>query len=222
VRFPKPERGSWRNTKVGFCVGRMCNTERPLVKKRGRHHCSVCGDRVELPSKMRNQPVRSKHTGRLIHSKKEAAWEPTLIAMLNAGQIRDLQPQGPLYAFHVYSNGQVLALIEEVRELVASFIESSPTTDRLTRAANDVERSIVAIPGRYRPDWTFHDTADGRFHVHDVKGHADLKYRRDKALMLACHGLEVEEPEPRGIQQRARGAGVAGRGTGSRLMGGRP
>ena len=220
--LPKPVKGSWRNSRVSWCV--RCNADRPLTKIRGRAHCAVCNDRVELPSKMRNRPTRSKHTGRMIHSKKEAAWEPTLLALANCRQITDLRAQEPLYSFAVYSNRPVKALIEATTKIgkacenIERILISADAT-YLLQLVKDVERSMVRIPGRYRPDWTFRD-ADGQFHVHDVKGVRTAQYKRNKALMLACFGIEVEEPEPGGVQQRARGAGIHGRGTGSRLKGG--
>lgn len=216
-----------RFRKSGWCV--RCNAERPVRKAsrvqtadddgKARLRCAVCFDPVEMPTKFGNKPTRSKHTGRLIHSKKEAAWEPTLIALANAGQIRELRAQGPKYRFRVYSNGPVGELLAAIwRTRLADPQERDAL---LVRLVQDVERSMVDIPGAFIPDWTFHDTRDDRFHVHDVKGARTLQYRRHKALMLACFGVEVEEPEPGGVQQRARGAGIRGRGTGSRFRGGR-
>lgn len=45
----------------------------------------------------------------------------------------------------------------------------------------------------YRPDFRYVEADGGRLVVEDVKGVATAVYRMKKKLMLACHGIEVEE-----------------------------
>lgn len=46
---------------------------------------------------------------------------------------------------------------------------------------------------RYLADFSYYDIEMDREVVEDVKGHATEVYKLKKKLMLACHGVEVEE-----------------------------
>ena len=46
---------------------------------------------------------------------------------------------------------------------------------------------------RYMADFAYTDLESGRSVVEDVKGHRTEVYRLKKKLMVACHGIEVEE-----------------------------
>lgn len=46
---------------------------------------------------------------------------------------------------------------------------------------------------RYLADFAYFDLQLDRYVVEDVKGHRTEVYRLKKKLMLACHGIEVEE-----------------------------
>lgn len=196
-------------TKTAFCTGAKCNQARPYrsaPKGKGKV-CLFCGDPVQMPSKYRNQPTRSKHTGRMYQSKKEARREPTLLALQNAGAICELRYQVP-YRLELYATGAV-------DELLAAL----EADDAFARLANNVRRSRQMVT-TWKCDFQYRDDK-GRLVVEDVKGFAKPEYRLKKRLMVLAHDIEIVEPEEGGIQQRARGAGVRGVGTGSRLMGGR-
>jgi Protein of unknown function (DUF1064) len=48
------------------------------------------------------------------------------------------------------------------------------------------------LVGTYRADFVYTDSGGG-LHVEDVKGFATRLYKLKKKLMLACHGIEIEE-----------------------------
>jgi hypothetical protein len=205
-------------TKTAFCTGAKCNQARPYrraPKGRGKV-CLFCGDPVQMPSKYRNEPTRSKHTGRMYQSRKEARREPTLLALQNAGAICELRYQVP-YRLELYATGAVDELLTEL-ERWADLSGGFRTVERL---AGNVRRSRQMVC-TYRADFV-HKDREGRETVEDVKSVATntALYRIKKRLMSLAHNVEIVEPEEGGIQQKARGAGVHGRGTGSRLMGGR-
>ena len=211
-----------RPSKYAFCPD--CNSERPtykdyLYKADGKKAfgwkvtvCIVCRKRVFVENKYKAKPTRSKHTGRMFDSKKEADREPTLLAMQNAGHICELKYQVP-YILEVYSTTAVDRLLDYFR-LYADAFEGDPITTPLVR---DIERSRHKI-AKYVADFTYEDK-HGNLVVEDVKGRATATYRLKKKLMLACHGIEIVEPSVGGVENRARGAGVSGRGTGSRFKG---
>lgn len=199
-------------SKTAWCT--RCNQPRPYRRaEKGRGKvCLFCGDPVQMGSKYRNEPTRSKHTGRLFQSKKESRREPTLLALQNAGQITDLRYQVP-FRLELYATGTVddlLAWIEQHDEIGA---------DHLGVLVRNVRRSRRKVCV-YRADFTYRDHL-GRFVVEDPKGYRKPEYRIKRELMVLAHNVEIVEPEEGGIQQRARGAGIRGPGTGSRLMGGR-
>lgn len=57
----------------------------------------------------------------------------------------------------------------------------------------DEQRAKPAI--RYFADFTYNEKRDGkwRFVVEDAKGFRDDKYRMKKHMMLAFHGIEIQE-----------------------------
>jgi hypothetical protein len=205
-----------------FRIVKVPEPSRPLStrwKTRKKRLCMVCSEEVaSTGSKYRNEPTRSKHTGRLYQSRKESRREPVLLALQNAGQITDLQYQVP-YRLELYATGAVDELVD--------FLESAGTL-----AARDSERTIARLVGNVRRsrqylckwscDFQYRDR-EGRLVIEDVKSVATATpvYKLKKKLMVLAHNVEIVEPEEGGIQQRARGAGIRGRGTGSRLFGGR-
>lgn len=196
--------------KLAFCV--RCNKEQPIAKRLRGSWCLVCGDRVLVASKYGNKPTRSKHTGRIFQSKREANREPVLLALLNSGQITDLRYQT---AFRLELYGT-----QAVDSLLSYLEEQTGVGDTVTKIlVQDIRRSrqCVAV---YKADFTYR-TKDGTLVVEDPKGFVKPEYRMKKRLMLLAHGVEIQEPKEGGVQQRARGCGISGRGTGARLAGGR-
>jgi hypothetical protein len=216
--------------KTGWCV--RCNAERAYRvidapepsrpdarrwRKKRKKVCTVCGDDVSgsEPPKFGNVPTRSKHTGRTFQSKLEAGREPALIALQNVGAIADLRYQVP-FRLELYATGAVDELMD--------FLESAGTL-----SARDSERTIARLIGnvrrsrrcvaKYVADFTYQQ--GGALVVEDPKGARTAVFRMKRELMVLAHNVEIVIPNTGGVQQRARGAGVAGRGTGSRLMGGR-
>lgn len=211
-------------SKLAFCT--KCNCERPTFKdylydKHGKRIskwrltiCVVCRERVYVPSKFHNKPTKSQFSERIFHSKKEARREPALVAMQNAGNICELRYQVP-YRLEVYGSEAVDALLDAVESdepiLRAAYAG-------LRALANHVRRSRQTI-AKYVCDFQYRDR-HGNLTVEDVKGRVTPEYRIKKRLMLACFGIEVVEPGGRGVDQRARGAGISGSGTGSHFSGG--
>jgi hypothetical protein len=198
-----------------------CNEEQPYrrvyEKNRFFWACLSCGTEVLLPSKFRNKPTASKLTlgpsgkPRVFQSKREANREPVLVAMQNVGAISELRYQVP-FRLEVYSSEAVDALL--------SYIDDIGSDERaLCQFAETVRRSRQHVT-TYKADYTYRDDK-GRLVVEDPKGARTQLYTIKKRLMRACHNVEIAEPSEGGVEQRARGAGVRGRGTGSRLKGGR-
>lgn len=207
---------SWLGAGVAFCV--KCNQDRPAIKRGKVRICVTCKDPVEpRPSKYGNKPTRSKHTGRVFQSKREANREPVLLALQNSGQITDLQYQVP-FRLELYGTQAVDALLAFVEEWCPTFPASGAAAWG-RRYAEDVRRSrqCVAV---YKADFTYR-TKSGELVVEDPKGFVKPEYRMKKRLMALAHNVEIQEPGEGGVQQRARGCGIRGRGTGARLMGGR-
>lgn len=163
-------------------------------------------------TKYGNIPTRSKHTGRLFQSKKEANREPVLLALQNVGEISALSYQVP-FTLEVYNTQAVEALLEALDP--STFSPAS-----IQGLARELGRSKHRIC-KYVSDYSYLDK-NGQLVVEDIKSPATRTpiYQLKKRLMLACQGIEIQEPEPGGVQQRARGAGIKGKGTGSRLKGG--
>jgi hypothetical protein len=199
---------------LAFCV--PCNKEQPTIRRglRSPRHCMVCHEPVQTKSKFNNVPTRSKHTDRVFQSRKEANREPTLLALQNAGEITDLQYQVP-FRLELFGTQAVEALLDYVGDTGVGDLR----VVTLTTLLRDVERSrqCVAI---YKADFTYRTKA-GELVVEDPKGARTPVYTIKKRLMVLAHNIEIQEPSEGGVQQRARGCGVAGRGTGARLMGGR-
>lgn len=211
-----------RFERTSFCV--RCNQDRPVTREyltgrdgtRGRRKvwaCIVCHEEAApISSKMRNIPTASKLSlgrngkPRMFQSRKEARREPALVALQNVGAITELQYQRP-FDLSVYGSQAVEALLEK--------LEESEALSKLVREVR-LSRQHVA---RYVSDFSYLDDC-GVLRVEDIKGRRLPIYLLKKRLMVACHNIEIEEPEDSGVQQRARGAGVAGAHTGHRLRGG--
>lgn len=210
-----------RVQKFAFCT--KCNQERPTYKdymmgpggKRLSRYkvtmCVVCRNRVLVANKYGAVRTKSKLTDRTFDSKKEARREPALVAMENVGEIYRLRYQVP-YPLDVYSTQAVDALIDGI-EREACNVEMFA----LVRAVRRSRQKIA----KYVADFVYADK-NGNEVVEDVKGRPTAVYRMKKRLMVACHNIEIVEPGDSGVQQRARGAGVRGPHTGSRLKGGGP
>ena len=171
------------------------------------HHSGAEGEQV-MRNKYGNVPTRSRHTGRMFQSKLEASREPALLALQNAGEIRDLGYQ-TTFPLEVYGTQAVDALLQGIEECDAC----------VAILAADVRLSRQKICS-YKADFDYY-TNDGAYVVEDTKGYITPEYRIKKRLMIAAHNIEIVEPNVSGIQQRARGCGIRGRGTGSRMKGGR-
>lgn len=207
---------SWLGAGVDFCV--TCAAERPTIKRGKVRICVTCKDPVApRPSKYGNKPTRSKHPGRLFQSKREANREPVLLAMQNSGQITDLKYQVP-FRLELYGTQAVDALLELV-EAAGDVRWQAGWGDKFIRLAQDVRRSRQSV-AIYKCDFQYRTKA-GDLVIEDPKGKQTDVYRMKKRLMLLAHGIEIQEPTEGGVQQRARGCGIRGRGTGARLMGGR-
>jgi Protein of unknown function (DUF1064) len=205
----------WRGAGVAFCV--TCNADRPSIKADKRQVCVACRSDVKPPrTKYGNVPTRSRHTDRTFHSKKEANREPVLLALQNTGEIHDLKYQQS-FRLELYGTEAVNALLAYLYELEAE--RGFAWSPGMKKLIEDVCRSRQAV-GRYVADFTY-TTKDGQPVVEDVKGYVTPVYAMKKKLMSLAHNVDIVEPGEGGVQQRARGAGVHGRGTGSRLMGGR-
>jgi hypothetical protein len=213
--------------KAAWCA--KCNADRPYrvvpgTSKRGalrtvrRKVCLTCGEDV-APSapKYGNVPTRSKHTGRTFQSKLEAGREPALIALQNVGAISDLRYQVP-FRLELYATGAVDALLEVIESVALTQADVANKYTAIPRLAVAIRRSRRCV-AKYVADFTYQQ--DGSLVVEDPKGARTPTYKIKRELMILAHDVEIIEPGEGGVQQRARGAGVAGRGTGSRLMGGR-
>lgn len=175
--------------------------------------CAVCLEPVAMPTKYRNEPVRSKHDGRLFQSKREYRRQPALIAEQNAGFITDLRYQVP-FRLELYSTQAVDALLEWLEKNAGAVLgrfSCFPLVNDLRRS-----RQRVCV---YVADFTY--LRDGRLVVEDPKGKRSPVYSIKRKLMVLAHNIEIIEPTEGGVQQRARGAGVHGVATGSRFKGGR-
>lgn len=199
--------------RASWCT--KCNKETPSVRKglRSRWTCMVCHEPVLVRSKFGNIPTKSKHTGRTFQSKKEANREPVLLALQNVGEIVDLKYQVP-YRLDLFGTQAVEALLEA---LDATKPEGWCTW--IADSIQNVRRSRQCV-GKWIADYAY-ETKSGETVVEDVKGYPTPIYSLKKKLVSVAHGLEIQEPTSGGVQQKARGAGIAGRGTGARLMGGR-
>lgn len=184
--------------------------------------CIICAQPIDPRQKRRpGAPVKAKYgnkktvskiDGRVFDSRMEASRQPTLVSLENTGQITGLRYQ-VVFRLDVYGTQAVDALLEALEAVAAE------TGRPVPRFVENVRRSRQHICD-YKADFVYTDHM-GRFVVEDVKGYATKDYRLKKRLMVAAHNVEIVEPNRGGIQQRARGAGVRGPGTGSRLRGGR-
>lgn len=186
------------------------------MKRRGRRVCLVCREPVELPKAGGWNATKTlgPYSGKMRDSKQEADRESILQAFSNSGRITELVYGGPTFDLEVYGTPAVEALL--------ACLERMPDdAQALEVLARDVVRSRRRI-GVYTPDASYVDHRGQRV-VEDVKGHRisrDFPLRAK--LMEVAHNLPVKViREQRGVQQFARGAGVRGRGVGSRLKGGR-
>ena len=166
---------------------------------------------------MGNKPTENPHTGRTHQSKKESHRASVIVALRNAGVIKDVRgldrgdPQEE-FRLEVYSN-------EMVHQMIA-LIEGTPTQRRsgsvfaakLAAWCVNVRLSRHLV-SKYRADFTYTVVKDhtripglkGEFQagqkvVEDVKGRRyggdqAQRYAVKKTLMLVCHGIEVLEPE---------------------------
>lgn len=160
--------------------------------------------------KFKNIPTRSAHTGQMFQSRLEARREPVLLALQNVDAIKNLRYQVP-FDLTIYGTQAVEALLQA--------IEDAPVVAALfARHVQDIRRSRLKV-GKYVADFVY--DMEGRTVVEDTKGYVTPVYALKKKLMVVTQNVEIIEPNRGGVQQRARGAGVRGEGTGSRLKGGR-
>jgi len=208
--------------KFGLCPS--CAKDVPIFKdyyvseygKKSRYKvniCMVCRGRVALPSKFHNKPTRSKLTGVLYQSKHEHDREAPLLAMQQAGAIRDLQRQVK-YPLEVYSTIDVDNLL--------TFAEIAPQLNpaqilTMSELAQVVRRTRQKICN-YIADFVYKDR-EGNLVVEDPKGARTQLYRIKKRLMISCHNVEIQEPSNKGVEQWARGTQVRGPHTGGRWSG---
>ena len=164
-----------------------------------------------------NVPTRSRHTGRMFQSRLEAGREPVLLALQNAGEITELSYQTPI-PIELYSTQAV----DDLLGIMESFFQAQGM-DRFREVFSGLVRDIRQSRQKvcvYKADFTYL-TKSGEPVVEDTKGYVTPEYRLKKKLMVLAHNIEIQEPNVSGVQQRARGCGIRGKGTGSRLRGGR-
>lgn len=204
--------------RVDFCV--RCNGERAFIptKKDGRGRvqlrCVYCGDVApSKPSKMLNQPTINAATGRGHQSKAEANFMGQVFQARELGlieNVRGLDRGDPQETFRcdVYGNKEVEALVCKVEDVYTIGTLTDRDKRELVVLARDLRRSKVHICN-YRADASWHSRHPtwgpvGEKAVIDVKGRrAGEAYRIfsiKKALVLACHGIEVEERSGRGTK----------------------
>lgn len=195
-----------RGGKQRTCWCPKCNKAQKAIKVGRVWRCTVCSTEVEPPaSKYANVPKANPHTGRMHQSTKEANRASTILALRNAGVIGDVRgldrgdPQ-ERFRLEVYGSQAVAALCEAVEAAGEHDIPAG-----LRVLARDVRRSLVRVAGDYLADFTYTalDPAVGPVGtkvVEDVKGWRSARYNGSyraflvkKALMLACHGIEVKE-----------------------------
>lgn len=207
VTFGGRRYGAGGRNRYAFCS--KCNVERRAVAFGKTWRCLECGTEVEPPrgagrADFRNVPKESI-AGRLHQSTSEAAHASVVLALRNAGKIenvRGLDRGDPQERFRldVPSVPAVEALLDYIDAR-----DNGPTANpELGRLARDVRRSFIHVAD-YLADFTYTslDPAVGPVGdriVDDVKGFRNPRmsdaYRRflmKKALMLACHGLDVRE-----------------------------
>lgn len=180
-----------RITEERFCV--ECQRATVFVWDR----CIRCRKKLPKASKLGNVPKRNKITGRLHQSTAEANFASTVVTWRNAGLVSDIRgldrgdPQ-ERFRLEVYGTKEVEALLE--------VLEASGSPE-LRTVVRDVRRSKVHICD-YVADFTMtsqhHNVGPvGERLVYDVKGNyggdAGRRYQVKKRLMLACHGMEIQE-----------------------------
>lgn len=191
--------------KAAWCT--RCNAERPIVKAypaQGARHrvnvCLVCRERVDTGRQWSAARPARDSTGKMRQSTSEARRGTHLITLQQAGLIADLRlcndhPR-ETFALAVYGTQPVLDLVDTVFELLADPDGLTPAMRaRLRARAQEVGRARHVIC-HYTPDFSYTDDR-GVHHVEDVKGRVSREYPIKKRLMLASHGVTVEEPDMR-------------------------
>jgi formate-dependent nitrite reductase cytochrome c552 subunit len=205
-RFQKRKRQRQRVDVCGKCaVERLFLVQ--LRGKRREWRCVVCQEKAPpLPSKMGNVPKVNPMTGRMHQSTAEAHFGQKLAQARDLGMIenvRGLDRGDPQERFRldVYGNQAVEALLDKAERL-----------DSLEGLCRDVRRSKTHV-SNYLADfaWVSLDPAwgpVGERKVVDIKGRlAGEAYQRfllKKALMLACHGVEVDVIDKHGRDRERR------------------
>jgi hypothetical protein len=195
-----------------FCV--QCNQERPLVRNHVRgpkYACAVCRDPVRLPNIRGAKPTRSKHTGVMFQSQEESKREPDLIALEQAGEIKDLRCEAwrdrrtNRYSLDVFGNQPVADLIVAANDLAVSVRQARDGGEdilvsqvRRVEAAIDHLRRAKHHVKDYTPDYEYTVVRTEQRVTEDVKsgsgrrGTADPQFSVSRRLMLACYGIEVQ------------------------------
>lgn len=164
----------------------------------------MCSEPVHLDNVKGAQPTRSKHTGALFQSKEESKREPELLALEQAGIIRDLRAAAyterctERYRLVVYSNDAVESLIASAMAIADHLADQDPHSNRLACARELIARVAELQRAKhkittYRPDYTYLDDK-GRLVVEDVKAglHRQQHFLEKRRLMMACYNIEVQ------------------------------
>jgi hypothetical protein len=173
---------------VDVCA--KCATDRIFIRRR----CMVCGEPAPPRlSKLGNIPTKNELTGRLHQSKAEATFGAKLAQARELGMVKDVRgldrgdPQ-ERFRLDVYSSPAVEALLDKAERLKS-----------LEGLCRDIRRSRTHVTN-FLADfaWVSLDPAwgpVGERRVVDVKGRlagdAYQRFLMKRALMLACHGIEV-------------------------------
>src|SRR4030095_434118 len=148
-------------------------------------------------------------SGRMHQSTAEATHANELLALEQAGKITDVRglqrsDSQEEVVLAVYATKEVELLLQGI-ELLLLEPGRAPGENwlpEIARRCRDVRQSLIKIC-RYRADFTFTDEKGNRI-VQDVKGVRTAMFRVKKALMLAAHGIEVEEIDARQYRHRRR------------------
>jgi hypothetical protein len=178
---------SWRKATIAWCP--MCEANMTFLPTHlGGLKCRRCSTRLPTASKFGNRPTKSI-TGRMHHSRAEASHASEVLAMEQAGLITDVR------GLHRSDSQEEFALVVPSRlpvEALLDYVEMlCPDDAHAKRLCTDVRRSMVKI-ARYRADFSWTNDR-GEKVVQDVKGVKTASYRMKRALMLAAHGIEIQE-----------------------------
>lgn len=187
--------------KAAMCV--KCGCERPTAKlplpdKRGRvrriRACIVCREPINAPSPWSRAIPTKDSTGKLRGSRSEARRGDELKLWRDAGAITELRycndAPAERYGLRVFGTPAVERLLDALEGSRSPL--SAEHQETVARLAREIRRSAIVV-AHYTPDFSYTD-GRGRRVVEDVKGREAREWQMKKALMLACHEIEVVVP----------------------------